>query len=229
MIRVIAVDDEPLALGQLEKYISQVPFLELAASFPSALEARRYLEDNAADAMFVDVNMPDLSGIELVRSLRNPPLTVFTTAYSEYAVDGFRVDAVDYLLKPFTLGEFMASAEKVKSRVELLAASGQQDGFVFFKADYKIIKVEISDIVYVESMSEYLKIYLRSEPMPKVVLMSFPKLLEKLPPRLFVRIHRSYLINLSHLVELSGGMALMEGGKSLPVGDSYRSALLARL
>ena len=229
MIRVIAVDDEPLALGQIEKYISQVPFLESEASFTSALEARKYLEDNAVDAMFIDINMPDLSGIELVRSLRNPPLTVFTTAYSEYAVEGFKVDAVDYLLKPFTLGEFISSAEKVKTRLELLAAAGQQDGFVFFKADYKIIKVEIADIVYVESMSEYLKIYLRSEPMPKVVLMSFPKLLEKLPPRLFIRIHRSYVINLARLVELSGGMVLMEGDKSLPVGDSYRSALLSRL
>ena len=258
-IRVIAVDDEPLALGQLEKYISQVPFLVLNASFSSALEARKYLEDNAVDAMFIDVNMPDLSGIELVRTLKNPPLTVFTTAYSEYVVEGFRVDAVDYLLKPFTLGELLSSAEKVKARFELLAAAGKllssvpagsvaagpspatpspedalggrqgQTGFVFFKADYKIIKVEIADIVYVESMSEYLKIYLQDEPMPKVVLMSFPKLLEKLPSSLFVRIHRSYVINLAKLKEFSGGMVLMEGGKSLPVGDSYRSALLSRL
>ncbi len=232
MIKVIAVDDEPLALGQLTKYISQVPFLELAASFTNALEARRFLEDNAVDAMFIDINMPDISGIELVRSLHNPPLAVFTTAYSEYAVEGFKVDAVDYLLKPFTLGEFIASAEKVKTRAELLDAAGkpaQENEFVFFKADYKIIKVEVADIVYVESMSEYLKIYLRSEPMPKVVLMSFPKLLEKLPSALFIRIHRSYVINLGKVVELSNGMVLMEGGRSLPVGDSYRSALLSRL
>lgn len=232
MLRVIAVDDEPLALGQLTKYIAQVPFLELAASFTDALQARSFLEGNAVDAMFIDINMPDISGIELVRSLRNPPLTVFTTAYSEYAVEGFKVDAVDYLLKPFTLGEFIASAEKVRTRMELLDASGrpaQESEFVFFKADYKIIKVEVADIVYVESMSEYLKIYLKSEPMPKVVLMSFPKLLEKLPSGRFIRIHRSYVINLGKVIELSNGMVLMEGGKSLPVGDSYRSALLARL
>ncbi len=232
MIRVIAVDDEPLALGQLTKYISQVPFLELAASFTNALQARSFLEENAMDAMFIDINMPDLSGIELVRSLHNPPLTVFTTAYSEYAVDGFKVDAVDYLLKPFTLGEFLASAEKVRTRIELLDAAGkpaQESEFVFFKADYKIIKVEVADIIYVESMSEYLKIHLKSEPMPKVVLMSFPKLLEKLPSGRFIRIHRSYVINLGKVVELSNGMVLMDGGKSLPVGDSYRSSLLSRM
>lgn len=232
MIRVIAVDDEPLALGQLTKYISQVPFLELAASFTDALAARSFLEENAVGAMFIDINMPDLSGIELVRSLPDPPLTVFTTAYSEYAVEGFRVDAVDYLLKPFTLGEFLSSAEKLRTRTELLDAAGrpaQESGFVFFKADYKIIKVEVADIIYVESMSEYLKIFLKSEPMPKVVLMSFPKLLEKLPSGRFIRIHRSYVINLGKVVELSNGMVLMEGGRSLPVGDSYRPALLARL
>ena len=254
MLRVIAVDDEPLALGQLEKYISKVPFMSLTAACHSAFEAREALESGQVDAMFLDINMPDLSGMDLVKTLKRPPLVVFTTAYSEYAVEGFKVDAVDYLLKPFTLSEFIASAEKLRTRFEMLRAAGTvlsakpasltsdsnpltssastqsaSEDFVFFKADYKIIKVEVSDIVYVEGMSEYLKIYLASEPVPKVVLMSFSKLLEKLPAIRFVRVHRSYVINLAKVQEVSSGIILMTGGKTIPIGDSYRSYLMNML
>ncbi len=231
-MKVIAVDDEPLALGQLTKYISQVPFMELSGAFTSSLEALRFLQDTEVDAMFIDINMPDLSGIELVRSLPSAPLTVLTTAYSEYAVEGYKVDAVDYLLKPFTLSEFIASTEKLRSRATLLEAAGkpaQNNDFVFFKSDYKIIKIRTADILYIESMSEYLKIFLQDEQIPRVVLMSFAKLLEKLPQDLFIRIHRSYVINLSKVEEVSGGMVLLENGKSLPIGESYRAALLNRL
>lgn len=230
MLRVIAVDDEPLALGQLEKYIAKVPFLSLTAACSSAFEAREVLETNEVDAMFLDINMPDLSGMDLVKTLKRPPLVVFTTAYSEYAIEGFKVDAVDYLLKPFTLSEFIASAEKLRSRFEMIQTAGSgtapSSDFVFFKADYKIIKVEVSDIVYVEGMSEYLKIYLSSEQMPKVVLMSFSRLLEKLPASRFVRVHRSYVINLAKVSEVSSGMVLMTTGKRIPIGDSYRTALM---
>lgn len=233
MLRVIAVDDEPLALGQLEKYIAKVPFLSLTAACSSAFEAREVLETNEVDAMFLDINMPDLSGMDLVKTLKHPPLVVFTTAYSEYAIEGFKVDVVDYLLKPFTLSEFIASAEKLRSRFEMIQAAGSRaassSDFVFFKADYKIIKVEISDIVYVEGMSEYLKIYLSGEQMPKVVLMSFSKLLEKLPATRFVRVHRSYVINLAKVSEVSSGMVLMSTGKRIPIGDSYRSTLMNML
>lgn len=233
MLRVIAVDDEPLALGQLVKYISKVPFLSLSAACNSAIEAREVLESNEVDGMFLDINMPDLSGMDLVKALKRPPLVVFTTAYSEYAIEGFKVDAVDYLLKPFTLGEFIASAEKLRSRFEMLqAASGLQgtsSEYVFFKADYKIIKVEVSDIIYVEGMSEYLKIYITGEERPIVVLMSFSKIMEKLPGSRFVRVHRSYVINLAKVKEVSAGMILMSSGKSIPIGDSYRSALMSVL
>ncbi len=233
MLRVIAVDDEPLALGQLEKYISKVPFMSLTAACPSAFEARKVLESGEVDAMFLDINMPDLSGMELVKTLKRPPLVVFTTAYSEYAIEGFKVDAVDYLLKPFSLSEFIASAEKLRSRFDLIQATGSgavaTDDFVFFKADYKIIKVEVSDIIYIEGMSEYLKIYVVGEQMPKVVLMSFSKLLEKLPASRFVRVHRSYVINLAKVSEVRSGTILMTTGKTIPVGDSYRSTLMNML
>lgn len=233
MLRVIAVDDEPLALGQLEKYISKVPFLSLTAACHSAFEAREVLESGEVDAMFLDINMPDLSGMDLVKTLKRPPLVVFTTAYSEYAIEGFKVDAVDYLLKPFTLSEFITSAEKLRSRFDLIQAAGvgsdEANDFVFFKADHKIIKVDVSDIIYVEGMSEYLKIYVTGEQMPKVVLMSFSKLLEKLPATRFVRVHRSYVINLAKITEVRSGMILMTGGKTIPIGDSYRSTLMNML
>ncbi len=234
MIRVIAVDDEPLALRQLEIYISKVPFLELVGACGNALEASRILDGNEVDAMFLDINMPDLSGLDFVRLLRHRPLTVFTTAYSEYAVDGFKVDAVDYLLKPFSLSEFVASAEKLRERFDLLEASrgkseSPQEDYVFFKADYKIIKVNVSDIVYVESMSEYLKIYVSGETAPKLVLLSMAKLLEKLPENRFVRVHRSYVVNLAHIREVSRGVVETDNGKIIPIGDSYRQALLLKL
>ena len=247
MLRVIAVDDEPLALGQLEKYISKVPFLSLTAACHSAFEAREVLESGEVDAMFLDINMPDLSGMDLVKTLKRPPLVVFTTAYSEYAIEGFKVDAVDYLLKPFTLSEFIASTEKLRSRFDLIRAADlkyhsssvsdpmpssvppSSEDYVFFKADHKIIKVDVSDIIYVEGMSEYLKIYVVGEQMPKVVLMSFSKLLEKLPAAHFVRVHRSYVINLAKIAEVRTGMVLMTGGKTIPIGDSYRSALMNML
>ncbi len=234
MIRVIAVDDEPLALRQLEIYISKVPFLELVGACGNALEASRILDGNEVDAMFLDINMPDLSGLDFVRLLRHRPLTVFTTAYSEYAVDGFKVDAVDYLLKPFSLSEFVASAEKLRERFDLLEASrgkseSPQEDYVFFKADYKIIKVNVSDIIYVESMSEYLKIYVSGETAPKLVLLSMAKLLEKLPENRFVRVHRSYVINLAHIREVSRGVVETDNGKIIPIGDSYRQALLLKL
>lgn len=232
MLRVIAVDDEPLALGQLEKYISKIPFLSLTAACTSAIEARDVLESNEMDAMFLDINMPDLSGMDLVKTLKRPPLVVFTTAYSEYAIEGFKVEAVDYLLKPFTFSEFVASAEKLRSRFNLIQAASESQAatdYVFFKADYKIIKVDVSDIIYVEGMSEYLKIYLTSEQAPKVVLMSFSKLMEKLPASRFVRAHRSYVVNLGKVKEVSSGVILMSNGKTIPIGDSYRPAVMSLL
>lgn len=235
MIKVIAIDDEPLALKQLETYISKVPFFSIAASCSNALEAREYLEDNDADAMFLDINMPDISGLEFVRMLPKKPLIVFTTAHPQYAIEGFKTDAVDYLLKPFSFSEFLTSAEKVKTRLEQIravqesTAGTRSDDFVFFKMDYKIIKVNVNDIIYAESMSEYIKIHLESEKTPMLVLMSIPKLLGKLPQNMFARTHRSYMVNLSKIKEVSKGIVLLENGKIIPVGDNWRKELHLKL
>jgi len=223
MIKALAIDDEPLALRQLEMYISKVPFLELIAACKSAAEAKPYVD--VADVMFVDINMPDLSGMDFVKALPDPPMTVFTTAYSEYALEGFKVEAVDYLLKPFSLEDFCRSCERVKERHEqrnaakILSESGEA---LFFKADYKDVRVELSRILWIESMSEYIKIHLDGEPAPLMVLYSLKKLMEELPASRFVRIHRSYIVSIPGIAKASGSIVEMSDGKQLPVGDIFR-------
>lgn len=222
MIRVIAIDDEPLALRQLEMYIGKVPFLELAASCSSAAAAKPFLEK--ADAVFLDINMPDLSGMDFIKSLPHPPAVVFTTAYSEYAVDGFRVNAVDYLLKPFSFKEFETSCGKLRRHLEMQAALDARDTGhnLHFKADYKTVSVDIHKIVYVESMSEYVKIYLVDSDVPVIVLYSMKNLVEQLPANRFMRIHRSYIIALGHIAEASRTSVRLDNGRTLPVGELYR-------
>ena len=223
MIRVIAIDDEPLALRQLEMYIAKVPFLERIASCGSAAAARPYVGE--ADLLFVDINMPDLSGMEFVRSLENPPLVVFTTAYEEYALEGFRVHAANYLVKPFSFQEFEASVLRIRDRIEAVRPVVRQEEFLTFKTDYRTIRVEPDRIRYVESMSEYLKIWLEDSDAPLVVLYSLKRLAEQLPSDRFLRIHRSYLVNLSRVWEYSRNMVVLDGEVTLPVSDMYRAAL----
>ena len=224
MIRVIAIDDEPLALRQLEMYIGKVPFLKLLAACSSATAAKPYLKD--ADAIFLDINMPDMSGMDFIKSLPHPPAVVFTTAYSEYAVEGFRVNAVDYLLKPFSFKEFEASCGKLRKQLEMQAALEEKeaDPILHFKADYHTVSVDTHKIVYVESWSEYIKIYLSDAEAPVVVLYSLKNLIEQLPKGLFMRIHRSYIIALEHITEASRTQVRLDNGVTLPVGELYRSA-----
>ena len=227
MIRCLAIDDEPLALQQLVAYIQKVPFLELAAQCQSALEARSFLEHDTVDVLFCDINMPDLNGMEFVKSLTVPPLVVFTTAYSEYAVEGFKVNAVDYLLKPFGLQDFQRAAMRVKER---LSERGNErgsertevgDDSIFLKTDYRIVKVKLSDIRYIEGMSEYLKVWVDNEPKPIITLLSMKKMEERLPD-CFMRIHRSYIIHLNKIQEVNKNRVIMNADTYLPIGDLYR-------
>ena len=239
-IHCLAIDDEPLALQQLVAYIGKVPFLELAAQCDSALEARKFLEHDTVDAIFCDINMPDLNGMDFVKSLAVPPLIVFTTAYSEYAVEGFRVNAVDYLLKPFGLQEFQRAANRLKDR--LTPPSPPQapttDDTLFLKTDYRIVKVSIADIRYVEAMSEYLKVWIEGEPKPIITLLSMKKMEERLvgaankglsPSNNFMRIHRSYIVNLTKIREVNKNRVIMDADTYLPIGDLYKEAFQAYL
>ena len=226
MIRCLAIDDEPLALQQIVAYIGKVPFLELAAQCQSALEARQFLEQDTVDAIFCDINMPDLNGMDFIKSLTVPPLVVFTTAYSEYAVEGFRVNAVDYLLKPFGLQDFQRAANRIKERLDnshlsTLNSHLESDDTIFLKTEYRIVKVSISDIRYVEAMSEYLKVYLQGEAKPIVTLLSMKKMEERLPEN-FMRIHRSYIVNLNMIQEVNKNRVIMDADTYLPIGDMYK-------
>jgi DNA-binding LytR/AlgR family response regulator len=230
MIRCLAIDDEPLALQQLVAYISKVPFLELVAQCQSALEAHRFLENDTVDAIFCDINMPDLNGMDFVKQLAAPPLIVFTTAYSEYAVEGFRVNAVDYLLKPFGLQDFQRAANRLKERMrnEELGMRNEElemrnDDSLFLKTDYRIVKVSIPDIRYIEGMSEYLKVWIEGEPKPIITLLSMKKMEERLPDY-FMRIHRSYIINLNKIQEVNKNRVIMDQDTYLPIGDLYKDA-----
>ena len=229
MIRVIAIDDEPLALRQLEMYIAKVPFLELVAACSSAAMAAPDVAK--ADALFLDINMPDLSGMDFIKSLPHPPAVVFTTAYSEYAVEGFRVNAVDYLLKPFSFKEFEASCGKLRRHLEMQAAleAREADPILHFKADYRTISIDVRKIIYVESMSEYVKVFLVDSEAPVVILYSLKNLIEQLPADRFMRIHRSYIIALGHIAEASRTSVRLDNGKTLPVGELYRPAFGAYL
>ncbi len=222
MIRCLAIDDEPLALQQIAAYIGKVPFLELAAQCQSALEAQQFLQQDTVDAIFCDINMPDLNGMDFIKTLTAPPLVVFTTAYAEYAVEGFKVNAVDYLLKPFGLQDFQRAANRLAERLEL-RSERLEDDTIFLKTEYRIVKVSISDIRYVEAMSEYLKVYLESEPKPIITLLSMKKMEERLPSY-FMRIHRSYIINLTKIQEVNKNRVIMDSDTYLPIGDMYKDS-----
>ena len=196
MIKVLAIDDEPLALQQLAAYIKKVPFLQLMGECQSATEAKEILNRETIDAVFCDINMPDLNGMDFVKSLAAPPLVVFTTAYSEYAA-------------PESVPEMHAQAD--------------EDDSIFVKTDYKVVKLAISDIRYIEGMSEYLKIHLESQPKPIVTLLSMKKMEEYLPAY-FMRIHRSYIINLKKIQEVNKNRVIMDADTYLPVGDNYKDA-----
>jgi DNA-binding LytR/AlgR family response regulator len=229
MIRVLAIDDEPLALQQLATYIKKIPFLELVTECQSAIEAKEILNNENIDAIFCDINMPDLNGMDFVKSLSTPPLIVFTTAYSEYAVEGFKVDAVDYLLKPFGLDDFKRAANRLQERLEVRQQEpattivSSEDDSIFVKTDYRVVKIAISDIRYIEGMSEYLKIHLESLPKPIVTLLSMKKMEEFLPTH-FMRIHRSYIINLKKIQEVNKNRVIMDSETYLPIGDNYKDA-----
>lgn len=226
-IRCIAIDDEPLALQQLSRYILDTGFLELAGSFRNALVAEKWLSGNKTDAIFVDIEMPGINGLDFVRSMNPKPLIVFTTAHSEYALEGFRVDAIDYLLKPIDYQDFLHSAEKVYRQHHLIHGTTDGQGskrIIFIRSEYKTIPLTIEDIILIESRSEYVRIF-SHEKKPIMTLGSLKSYQEKLPPDLFLRVHRSYIVNLSSIKSIGNKHIILTNDMSIPVGKLYESDL----
>lgn len=248
MIKVLAIDDEPLALQQLASYIKKIPYFELCGTMSSAAEAREALENDTIDAIFIDINMPDINGLDFVRSLLAPPIVVFTTAYSEYALEGFKVNALHYLLKPFSMDEFRQAAEKVRRQVELIrgshpakAQSSVADEVadenipqatvdadaIYLKTDYKVVRVNMRDVRYVESMGSYLRFHLKDQTRPIMALLTMKKIEEHLSPNDFMRIHRSFIVNLHEIQEVSRNHIILDDNTSLPIGELYRDTFTA--
>jgi two-component system, LytTR family, response regulator LytT len=234
-IRCFAIDDEPLALSLVCSFIEQTPFLTLAGRFDSAVEAMRALHAQPdVQLLFLDIKMPDLSGLELARVLQNGPRIIFTTAFNQFAIEGFRVDALDYLLKPFNYEEFLRAALKAKTYFERLTpapvavppapaapALAPDDDYLFLRVEYQLVRVALADILYLEGLKDYVKVVLKSATRPLLSLTSLRTLEEKLPSRQFMRVHRSYIINLNY-IEVAGRNTVQINGETIVVSDAYR-------
>lgn len=224
-LKCIAIDDEPLALQQVAVYVQKIPFLELVGQCSSAFQALELLENQPVDLMFVDINMPDLNGLEFVKSLTQKPLLIFTTAYSEYALEGFKVDALDYLLKPFSFAEFSKAAGKARNQFELIQNVPEKlesnDEFLFIKSEYKLLRVNLNDILFIEGMKEYVRIHITGQK-PIMTLLSMKSLEAKLPEEKFMRVHRSYIVNLEKVTTVERLTIVYDDKHRVPISDNYK-------
>lgn len=244
-MKCIAIDDEPLALRQISGYIAKIPFLELAATFRSAVAAQEWLKENTADLIFVDINMPDMTGVEFVQSLEKPAMVIFTTAYAEYAIEGYKLSAIDYLLKPFGLQDITRASEKALSFYELLQLQLQRDSEPHSKvedateatddkdvlsvhADRKTHLVKLSSIVYLESAGEYVRLHL-ADGTKLVTLFRLKNMESSLQSSQFVRVHRSYIVNMSYVSGYTKGRIYLSNDDYVPIGDSYKEQFLANI
>lgn len=224
MIKCIAIDDEPLALKQISGYIEKTNFLELVAGFDNAIEALQFINNNEIDLIFLDIQMPDLNGMDLAKSLEKKPEIIFTTAYSQYAVEGFKVNALDYLLKPLDYPTFLKAANRAHAHFQLLQKSKSDvqldSNHLFIKSEYKIIRIEIKNIQYIEGMREYVRIHLENTK-PIMSLLSMKKIEEKLPNSSFMRVHRSYIVNLKKITTIERNRIIFDD-VYIPVSDQYK-------
>ena len=218
MIHCIAIDDEPLALQLVNEYCSKISFLKLEKTFTNTDEANAYLLENPVDLLFLDIQMPDINGMQFYKNLTLKPPVIFTTAFKDYAAEGFNVDAVDYLLKPFEYDRFLKACYKAKEYIEFLSSQEIQLNSIFVKVNYEIMKINLKDIEMIEALDDYIKIFIK--PTPVLTLMTLKSIHEKLPARDFVRVHRSFIVPLAKIEKFSK-TKLWIGGKEIPIGSSY--------
>jgi two-component system, LytTR family, response regulator len=217
-LRCIAIDDEPLALDLMESYISKIPYLQLKGLYNNALHALEIMRDQEIDLVFLDINMPDVLGIDFVKGMKKPPMIIFVTAHERYALQGFEVNAVDYLLKPVSFERFMIASEKAYANVINTMPAFD---FIFVKSEHNVIKIELKNIHYIEGYKDYVKI-ITNEPKPIFTITTF-KAMEEMLPSNFIRIHKSFIISVDKIVSMRKGRILVKD-KYLPIGDSYKDA-----
>lgn len=221
LLKCVAIDDEPLALELIRSYISRLPNIQLLYTFEDAISGAEYLSKTPVDLVFLDINMPDISGIDLAKALKEKPMIIFTTAYKQFAYDGFELEAVDYLLKPINFERFSKAVYKaidIKIYKDSKLSS-QEEGFIYVHSEYRMIKVMLKEIEYIETMEDYIKIHLTNEK-PVLTLMSLKKITEILPDEHFKRIHRSYLIPVSKIKSIQNKKIQLYTAL-LPIGESY--------
>jgi two-component system LytT family response regulator len=225
IIKCLTLDDEPLALSKMTSYISKTPFLELTGACRSGYEASEIISKTRVDLIFIDINMPDMNGLDFVRTLHNKPQIIFTTAFSEYAIEGFKLDALDYLLKPIGYPEFLKAANKARSYFEKVIQDQKKEtdpkDYLFVKSDHKIARIAVNDILYIEGMREYVRIHLNSGK-PLMPLMTLRVLEEQLPADRFMRVHRSYIVNLEKIISVEHNRIVMDGKVYIPVSEQYK-------
>ena len=221
----IAVDDEPLALELIATYCKRLDFLQLEKGFSSTGAALQFLERNSVDLLFLDINMPAVSGIDFYKSLAHKPMLIFTTSYSEYAIESYELDAIDYLLKPFTISRFEKAARKAFEAYNLIhkATVAEQSKYVMLKVDYGVVKVVLSDVLFIEGLDNYLKIHLQNQS-PLVVRMTLKAVMEKLNEKEFIRVHRSYIIPVSRIESVKQKIITI-ADEEIPVGKNYEDNL----
>ena len=237
-LNCIAVDDEPLALGLVCKFIEQTPFLNLVGRYSGAVDALKALHQQKIDLLFLDIQMPDLNGIELARVLgkgAEVPRVIFTTAYNQFALEGYKVDALDYLLKPFNYEEFLRAAQKALNYHQLLnrpnaiaptpAVTDEQsdEDYLFLKVEYQLVRIALDDILYIEGLKDYVKVHLKGAEKATLSLTSLKALEEKLPPKRFMRVHRSFIISLDKVASMTKN-SVQIGKMMIAVGDQYKEA-----
>lgn len=223
-IQCLAVDDEPIALEKLRNYITKIPYFDLVAVCEDAMEAMKVMNKQEIDALFIDINMPDLNGLDFVESLSKRPLIVFTTAYAQYAVDSFRVAPVDYLLKPFGFADFQRAANRVLQQFNLQMSSNATPAVsnsLYIKIEYKYVRIDQKNIRYIEGMSDYLRIFTTTEAKPLITHSTLRQIKEYLAPN-FLQVHRSFIVNMEQLKEIQRMRILMDKETWIPVGDLYK-------
>ena len=233
-IRCAVVDDEPLALGLMASYVKKTPFLELVGAYSSAVQAMQEMHDNPVDLLFLDIQMPELNGLDYSRMLPSQTRVVFTTAFNQYAIEGYRVNALDYLLKPISYPDFLQAANKAQEWFKLVE-QGQQSqqtqqkqpeesiDSIFIKSEYKLIKIDLKDILYIEGLKDYVKIFQENSIKPILSLMSMKSMEEMLPSHQFMRVHRSYIVQ-KEKIRIVEHNRIVFGNVYIPIGDNYKQA-----
>lgn len=229
VIRCAVVDDEPLALGLMASYVKKTPFLKLVGAYSSAVQAMQEMHDHIVDLIFLDIQMPELNGLDYSRMIPQQTRVVFTTAFNQYALDGYKVNALDYLLKPVSYPDFLQAANKAQEWFNLIERSQQPENTekeediqsIFIKSEYKLIQIELKNILYIEGLKDYVKIYEENAPKPIMSLMSMKAMEEMLPSDRFMRVHRSYIVQ-KEKIRIIEHNRIVFGNTYIPIGDSYK-------